>query len=155
LLEEVQKKIDGVQKSRMPLNNKLREACAMLQTIFCPKEFMDILDERQRRVDDAATKKLRGPVGSSNDKQQRFLSHHHPWDNMVLVLYEIPSPKDPARETSQFFMDKMKESPSVLDENWEKLPVFPSLSNRDYDVLQESWPLLDQIWSELELAKCT
>jgi hypothetical protein len=75
---------------------------------------------------------------------------------MVLVLYEIPSPKDPARETSRFFMDKMKESPSsVLDENWEKLPVFPSLSNRDYDALQESWPSLDQIWSELELAKCT
>jgi len=42
-----------------------------------------------------------------------------------------------------------------LDENYERLSVFPSLSSRDYDVLQETWPLLDRLWSELELAKCT
>jgi hypothetical protein len=72
LLEEVQQKIDGVQnqksplqESQMPLSNKLGEACAMLQTIFCPKEFMDILDERRRQVDDAATNRLWGPVASS------------------------------------------------------------------------------------------
>ena len=34
-------------------------------------------------------------------------------------------------------------------------PVFPSLSHKDYDVLQESWPLLERFWSELEMAKCT
>jgi hypothetical protein len=162
LLEEVLQKIGGVQnqksplqESQTPLNNKLGEACAMLQTIFGRKEFMDILDERQQQMDAAATNRLRGPGGSSKNQQQRFLSHHRQRDDAVSVLHEIPSPKNSTRETSRFFMDKMTESPSVLDENWEKLPVFPSLSNRDYDVLQESWPLLDRIWSELELAKCT
>lgn len=27
--------------------------------------------------------------------------------------------------------------------------------DKDYDVLQETWPLLERIWSELEMAKCT
>jgi hypothetical protein len=71
------------------------------------------------------------------------------------MLQDLPSPGNSTKETTRFFMEKLKESPSVLDENWERLPVFPSLSNRDYDVLQESWPLLDRIWSELELEKCT
>jgi hypothetical protein len=28
-------------------------------------------------------------------------------------------------------------------------------TDKDYDVLQETWPLLERIWSELEMVKCT
>lgn len=152
LLEEDLQKIGGVRgqmtrlhEAQTPLNNKLGEACAMLQNIFCRPELVRMLEERERQEEEEA-KDLRRKGGPKFYKRRNAAN---------AVLHEIPSPGNSTRETSRYFLEKIVPSPSVLDENWENLPLFPSLSNKDYDILQETWPLLDRIWSELEMAKCT
>jgi hypothetical protein len=162
LLEEVLQRIGGVEKQKSPLremqtplNNKLGEACAMLQRIIQRKEIIRLLDERQEQLEEEMNAKRRSRTFKVTRMADLRLFHRRQTKLASSLLREIPSPKNSTRETSRFFMDKLSKSPSVLDENWEKLPVFPSLSDRDYDVLQETWPLLDRIWSELELAKCT
>ncbi|KAL3924916.1 MAG: hypothetical protein SGILL_000751 [Bacillariaceae sp.] len=162
LLEEVLQRIGGVQNQKSPLrerqtplNNKLGEACAMLQRIIQRNEVVEILDERQQQLDDDNKTKRRARTSTATRMTELRLSEQRQSEMASSALKEIPCPMNSTRETTRFFMEKLSESPSVMDENWERLPVFPSLSNRDYDVLQESWPLLDRIWSELELSKCT
>mmetsp|Transcript_31871 Transcript_31871/g.74992 ORF Transcript_31871/g.74992 Transcript_31871/m.74992 type:complete len:683 (+) Transcript_31871:216-2264(+) len=152
LFEEELKKIGGVRNKmkalnemQTPLNNKLGEACAMLQNLSRKPELTRILgDEQEKLVSDARKRRRRRSdrMTSTNGKESS-------------VLHDIPSPKNSTRESTRYFMENLTPSPSVKDENFEKLAVFPSLSDKDYDVLQETWPLLDRIWSELELAKCT
>lgn len=168
LLEEILQKIGGVQNQKSPLrerqtplNNKLGEACAMLQCIQKRPELVQKLDEKQEQLEQKFSVK-RGQScsaaaanrGSTKLMERRAALKRHR-TRAASMLNEMPSPGNSTRETTLFFMEKLKESPSVLDENYERHPVFPSLSNKDYDVLQESWPLLDRIWSELELEKCT
>lgn len=70
-------------------------------------------------------------------------------------------PEQTQQETSEFFQTTFTPSTSALEES-KALPrhrnaskIFPSLASDDYPILQESWPLLDRIWSELQLQKCT
>jgi hypothetical protein len=73
----------------------------------------------------------------------------------------FPCPEPDQAGTTQFFRTTYTPSISALEEsknfsrhrNVERL--FPSLSNDDYPILQESFPLLERIWSELEFNKCT
>jgi signal transduction histidine kinase len=171
LLEEVLQQIGGVQNQKSPLremqtplNNKLGEACAMLQCIQKRQELVQRLDEKQAQLEQEFRVKPKQSItgggvdstrGSSNRLLERRAALQRHRTLAASMLHDLPSPGNSTRETTRFFMEKLTESPSVLDENYERLPVFPSLSNRDYDVLQESWPLLDRIWSELELEKCT
>jgi len=150
LMEEDLEKIGGVhdkmpplKEAQTPLNNKLGEACAMLQNVFRKPELVKILDG----INDDVKKKNR------HDHLQRRRNNND--DETYSTLHSIPSPKNSTSETSRYFMENITTSPSVVDENWENLHVFPSLSEKDYDVLQETWPLLERIWSELEMAKCT
>jgi hypothetical protein len=156
LMEEVLQKIGGIQKQKSPLkevqtplNNKLGEACAMLQGFLRQPALVQLLKARLKQEDDEYTKQLRSA------SSRRRLNHHRRRSTAISVLHEIPSPKNSTRETSRYFMERLKESRSVIDESWDGQPVFPSLSDKDYDVLQETWPLLERIWSELEIAKCT
>ncbi|KAG7347843.1 hypothetical protein IV203_016548 [Nitzschia inconspicua] len=161
LLEEVLQKIGGVQNQKSPLrerqtplNNKLGEACAMLQCIHKRPELLQRLDQQQEQLEQEF-RINRGRDRAGNKMLERRAASLRYRTMAASMLQDMPSPKNSTRETTRFFMEKLTESPSVLDENYEGLPVFPSLSGRDYDVLQESWPLLDRIWSELELEKCT
>ena len=73
----------------------------------------------------------------------------------------FPCPEPNQRATSHFFRTTCNVSVSALEESKNLLShrdvsgLFPSLSHEDYPILQESFPLLDRTWSELELQKCT
>jgi hypothetical protein len=73
----------------------------------------------------------------------------------------FPCPEPNQVETTHFFRTTYNPSVSALEEskNFSRhrnvRRLFPSLSNEDYPILQESFPLLERIWSELELHKCT
>jgi len=152
LLEEDLQKIGGVnhkmtalREVQTPLNNKLGEACAMLQNLFRKADLVQMLEDEKQQLLKSATKQRKGRssrISNTSGKES-------------LVLHEMPSPMNSTRESSRYFMENLTSSPSVKDENWENLAVFPSLCDKDYDVLQETWPLLERIWSELEMAKCT
>lgn len=112
LMEEDLQQIGGVHNKmtqlneiQTPLNNKLGEACAMLQNVFRKSKLVNILDN------------INGDEKENNDDKQ-----------VSLALGNIPSPKNSTRETSRYFMENISPSPSVVDENWENLHVFPSLS---------------------------
>ena len=127
LLEEDLQKIGGVhhkmtalKEVQTPLNNKLGEACAMLQNLLRKDELIQMLeDEKDKLVKNVSTQrrgrsgKIRSTVGSES-----------------LVLHEIPSPRNSTRESSRYFMENLTPSPSVKDENWEKIAVFPSLAGK-------------------------
>jgi hypothetical protein len=168
LVEEILQNIGGLQnlksplrERQTPLNNKLGEACAMLQAVLRRTELVQRIDARQAQLkEEVSSMKHRTGCtlsnnGSSNKMWEQRAASQQCHNMALIMLKDLPSPGNSTKETTRFYMEKLKESPSVLDENWENQPVFPSLSNRDYDVLQESWPLLDRIWSELELEKCT
>jgi len=134
LMEEDLQKIGGVRnkmtqlkEAQTPLNNKLGEACAMLQNLFRKQELVQILEvEKQKLIADNNMNmtKRRSSRRSSNNNING--------NNESSVLHEIPSPKNSTRETSRYFMENLTASPSVKDENWEKLAVFPSLSGTYY-----------------------
>ena len=166
--------------NQTPLNNMLGEACAMLQNMYHKRDIVDLLASRvlheeedpvlrnkQSRNNTSATSlqkiqqsvlyDIPAPKNSTRETSKFFL------DNLQ------PSPS---------VLDKMKrDMNNGNNENFDGIenrymgartaayhhqlqqlgnrPVFPSLSHKDYDVLQESWPLLERFWSELEMAKCT
>lgn len=73
----------------------------------------------------------------------------------------FPCPAPTQGETTRFFQTTYRPSISALEES-KNLPrhrnverLFPSLSNEDYPILQESFSLMDRVWSELEMNKCT
>lgn len=78
---------------------------------------------------------------------------------LVKAHGHVPSnnaPKPTQEETTRFLQSDEFCSKSVLSIFYKGVKmVFPSLSSKDSEVLQESYPLLDRIWSELEMAKCT
>ena len=123
LFEEQLKQVGGVpqqmtalKEAQTPLNNKLGEACAMLQNLLRKDELMQMLAlEKDRLVQSASTKRRgRGSLPMVGGESQ--------------VLHEIPSPRNSTRESTRYFMDNLSPSPSVKDENWEKVTVFPSLA---------------------------
>ena len=73
---------------------------------------------------------------------------------------ETPAPAPTQAETSEFLRSNHMESWGVQKENLRgagqpRRAVFPSLSRMDQGGLQESYPLIFRIFSELEMAKCT
>jgi hypothetical protein len=75
---------------------------------------------------------------------------------------ETPAPCPTQAETSEHLRSNhMESSWSVQEENLRGMKaqprraLFPSLSSVDYCGMQESYPLIFRIFSELELAKCT
>ena len=128
LLEEDLQKIGGVHnkmtpltEAQTPLNNKLGEACAMLQGIFNKKELTEILES-----DNNDYQKNNSSRHQHRQKEQQQLKNNN--NDASSALHRIPSPKNSTRETSRYFMENLTRSPSVVDENWENLHVFPSLS---------------------------
>ena len=125
LLEEHLQKVGGVQHKmtalkevQTPLNNKLGEACAMLQNCFRKEEIVQLLtDEKEMLVTNAKKR------GRRTNARVRDVN-----GSESLALHKIPSPMNSTRESSRYFMENLTPSPSVKDENWEKLAVFPSLS---------------------------
>jgi hypothetical protein len=66
------------------------------------------------------------------------------------------APRQTKEEMSEFLQSEEFSSKSVLSIFYKEIKmVFPSLSTKDNGVFQESYPLMDRIWSELEMAKCT
>ena len=131
LFEEDLKKVGGVkhQMTRLkevqtPLNNKLGEACAMLQNLLRKEELIQMLEaETNKLVQSASARrrgrrgKLRSTVGTESQ-----------------VLHNIPSPRNSTRESTRYFLDNLTPSPSVKDENWEKIAVFPSLAGTSWTI---------------------
>ena len=128
LFEEELKKIGGV-KNKMtalkevqtPLNNKLGEACAMLQNLNRKEELVRILENEQETLVAEARKRRRRMSDRMTNATNGIESS---------VLYDIPSPKNSTRESSRYFMENLTPSPSVKDANFQKVAVFPSLSGK-------------------------
>lgn len=75
---------------------------------------------------------------------------------------ETPAPCPTRAETSDSLRSNYMESWGVQEENLRGMKthqprraVFPSLSPTDHSGMQESYPLIFRIFSELEMAKCT
>jgi hypothetical protein len=83
------------------------------------------------------------------------------------ILEEQAAPSSPspgghdAATTSKYFYTNYTPSPSVSQYNKTNIcdrrviSIFPAIANDDYDIFQESFPLVERIWSELELGLCT
>lgn len=64
------------------------------------------------------------------------------------------APRQTKEEMSEFLLSEEFSSKSVLSIFYNEIKtVFPSLSTRDNGVCQESYPLMDRIWFELEMAE--
>ena len=110
----------ALKEVQTPLNNKLGEACAMLKNLYSKAELVKVLeDETQKLVKNALKqRKFKGVKSSIIEGSE------------TSVLYDIPSPKNSTRESSRYFMENLTPSPSVKDNNWEKIAVFPSLAGK-------------------------
>ena len=115
-------KMTALKEVQTPLNNKLGEACAMLKNLYSKAELVKVLeDETQKLVKNALKqRKFKGVKSSIIEGSE------------TSVLYDIPSPKNSTRESSRYFMENLTPSPSVKDENWENVPIFPSLSSMSF-----------------------
>ena len=118
----VRNKMTALQEVQTPLNNKLGEACAMLQNLNRKEELVRILEDEQEKLVNNARKRRR--------RRSDRMSTSNTNGNESSVLFEIPSPKNSTRESSRYFMENLSASPSVKDENFENLAVFPSLSGK-------------------------
>lgn len=135
LFEEQLKKIGGVQHQKSalkevqtPLNNKLGEACAMLQNLLRKQELMQMLHVEKDFLVESVSNQRRGRGGTLPTKV----------GSESEVLHDIPSPGNSTRESTRYFMDHLSPSPSVQDENQKNVTVFPSLAGKFVYVLQDS-----------------
>jgi hypothetical protein len=127
LMEEHLQKVGGVshqmtalKEVQTPLNNKLGEACAMLQNLLRKDELVQLLDDEKAVLAKNATQRRKNRTSRTSGTN----------GSKSMVLHEIPSPKNSTRESSRYFMENLSPSPSVKDENWEKIAVFPSLCGK-------------------------
>lgn len=141
-------------------HKKTRERRLWIRTYHASQVY---LDEEQLQL-----------VGGVSNQKAPLRDVHTPGNQKlkeaaILVQYVLkeelfPSaacPKPTQGEMTQFLHSQVTPSYSVTDDlppraKVDKPPaIVPSLSEKDYPVMQESWPWIERIWSELESRKCT
>ena len=134
-----------------------------LLRVFHAKQCPNLMEEELQKI------------GGISDQKSLLGDQHTPWniqlkESSALVQYVLeeqyspsdPCPQDDAEQTSAYFQNKHKQVPSVVSfmhkqqlQQHHLSSHFPSLSSQDYPLVQESVPLIQRIWSELELSNCT
>mmetsp|Transcript_37147 Transcript_37147/g.90056 ORF Transcript_37147/g.90056 Transcript_37147/m.90056 type:complete len:784 (+) Transcript_37147:297-2648(+) len=166
--------------NQTPLNNMLGEACAMLQNMYHKRDIVDLLASRvmyeeedpvlrnkqtQNNTSVATLQKIQqsvlhdipAPKNSTRETSKFFLDNLQPSPSVLdKMKREIGNGNNENFDgVENRYMGARTAAYHHQVQQLDNRPVFPSLSHKDYDVLQESWPLLERFWSELEMAKCT